>query len=464
MLKLYNTLTRKKEIFKPIKPDFVSIYSCGPTVYDYAHIGNFRAYVVNDLLKRYLIYKGFKVKHVMNLTDVDDKTIKRSQEEKISLRELTEKYTKAFFEDMKILNILSANVFPRATEHIKEMVELIKKLLCKGFAYKSSDGIYFEIKKFKDYGKLSHLKLGKLKEGARVKADLYEKAQARDFALWKFWNITDGNVFWKTEVGKGRPGWHVECSAMSMKYLGKHFDIHSGGEDLIFPHHENEIAQSEAATGKKFVNYWLHNRWLLVEGKKMSKSLGNFYTLRDLLKKNYNARAIRYLLIATHYRQPLNFTFKGLEAAKGAVERLDDFVSRLKEYKGNKTQESNAQELIKKVKDDFEKALDDDLDIAKALVSLFVFIREVNKLMDKKELSDQDAKTTYNLMLKFDSVLGFNLGRGEKISSEIRKLVEEREKARKNKDFELADKLRDEIKAKGYSIEDTPEGPKLKKI
>lgn len=462
MLKLYNTLTRKKEIFKPIKEGFVGIYSCGPTVYDFAHIGNFRAYIVSDLLKRYLIYKGFKVKHVMNLTDVDDKTIKRSQEEKISLRELTERYIKAFFEDMKTLNILLADIFPRATEHINEMVSLIKKLLEKGYAYKSGDGIYYNIKKFKDYGKLSHLKLSKLKAGARIKADLYEKTQAQDFALWKFWDAQDGDVFWQTEIGKGRPGWHIECSAMSMKYLGEHFDIHTGGEDLIFPHHENEIAQSEAATGKKFVNFWIHNRWLLVEGKKMSKSLGNFYTLRDLLEKGYDARAIRYLLVATHYRQPLNFTFNGLEAAKAAIERIDDFVFKLKDYKGEGSKDVS--KLIKKVKDDFEKALDDDLDIAKALSSLFSFIREINKLIDKKDLNSKEAKEIYSLMLKFDSVLGLQLGKEKEIPQEILKLVQEREKARAKKNFKLADKIRDEIKEKGFSIEDTPEGPKVKKL
>ncbi|MCX8194294.1 MAG: cysteine--tRNA ligase [Candidatus Pacearchaeota archaeon] len=464
MLKLYNTLTRKKEVFRPIKPSCVGIYSCGPTVYDYAHIGNFRAYIASDLLKRYLIYKGFKVKHVMNLTDVDDKTIKRSQEEKISLRELTEKYIKAFFEDLKTLNIMPADVFPRATEHINEMVFLIKKLLEKGYAYKSGDGIYFEIKKFKGYGKLSHLKLGKLKTGARIRADLYEKAQAQDFALWKFWNESDGNVFWETEIGKGRPGWHIECSAMSMKYLGEHFDIHTGGEDLIFPHHENEIAQSEAATSKKFVNFWLHNRWLLVEGRKMSKSLGNFYTLRDLLKRGYDARAIRYLLMATHYRQPLNFTFDGLEAAKAAIARLDSFMSKLKEYKGKGKSNKNVSKLIKRVKEEFEKALDNDLDIAKAISSLFSFIREINKLIDKKELNENETKKIYNLMLKFDSVLGLQLGKEEKIPEEILELVQEREKARKIKNFKLADKIREEIKEKGYAIEDTPEGPRVKKI
>src|SRR3989339_892084 len=272
------------------------MYSCGPTVYDFAHIGNFRAYIVADILKRYLKFKGFKIKHVMNITDVDDKTIKGSIEQKISLNQYTEKYTKAFFEDLRTLNIEPADIFPRATEHIKEMVSMIQKLIMNGLAYKGEDNSwYYDISKFRDYGKLSKLKLGELKEGARVKQDSYEKEQAQDFALWKAYDKDDGDVFWETDLGKGRPGWHIECSAMNMKYLGEEFDIHTGGVDLIFPHHENEIAQSIGSTGKKFVHFWIHNEHLLVNGRKMSKSLGNFYTLRDLLSKNYNPRAIRYL-------------------------------------------------------------------------------------------------------------------------------------------------------------------------
>src|SRR3989338_8353872 len=313
-LKLYNTLTRKKEVFKPIKDKIVNLYTCGPTIYDYAHIGNFRAYICSDILKRYLKYKGFKVKHIMNITDVDDKTIKGANQQKISLKDYTKKYEKIFFEDIEALNIDKADVFPKATEHIKEMIDLVKKLLKNGIAYKSEDGsIYYDISKFKDYGKLSHTKIKELKEGARVNQDSYEKESANDFALWKAYHEEDGNIFWQTEIGKGRPGWHIECSAMSMKYLGSHFDIHAGGVDLVFPHHENEIAQSEAFTGKKFVNYWFHNEHLLVDGRKMSKSLGNYYTLRDLLTKNYNPKAIRYLLLSTHYRQQLNFLKKNLK-------------------------------------------------------------------------------------------------------------------------------------------------------
>ena len=289
-LKLYNTLTRKKEVFKPINKNSVGIYLCGPTIYNHVHIGNLRAYLFADILRRYFEFKDYKIKEVMNLTDVDDKTIRDSQIKKKSLKEFTKEYEKGFLEDIKSMNLETPEFIPKATEHIPEMINLIKDLLNKKFAYKSEDGIYFSIKKFKNYGKLAGIKLADLKTGAseRVGEDEYEKENARDFALWKFYTKEDGNVFWETEFGKGRPGWHIECSAMSMKYLGKSFDIHMGGEDLIFPHHENEIAQSEASTGKKFVNYWLHNGWVLVDGKKMSKSLKNFYNLKDIIKRGYS--------------------------------------------------------------------------------------------------------------------------------------------------------------------------------
>jgi len=287
-LRFFNTITRKKEEFVSIEPGKVGMYTCGPTVYDYAHIGNFRTYMFEDLLRRYLEYKGYEVTQVMNITDVDDKTIAGSRAKKVSLSEYTKKYIDAFFDDLDTLNIERADFYPEATTHIKEMVELVKKLLDKGFAYRSDGDIYFKLSSFKDYGKLSKMKLENLKIGARVGKDEYEKEEASDFALWKGWDEKDGDVFWETEIGKGRPGWHIECSAMSMKYLGEHFDIHTGGIDNMFPHHENEIAQSESATGKKFVNFWLHSLHLIVEGKKMSKSLGNIYTLRDILEKGYN--------------------------------------------------------------------------------------------------------------------------------------------------------------------------------
>jgi len=444
MLKLYNTLTRKKEAFKPIKNKEVGMYSCGPTVYDFAHIGNLRAYIFSDILRRYFEYLGLKVKNVMNLTDVDDKTIKRSREEGIKLKELTQKYEKAFLEDIRSLNIIKPNIMPRATEHIKEMVALIKGLLKKGYAYKTEDGIYFSIKKFRDYGKLARIDFSKLKQTERMKKDIYEKEETRDFALWKFWTQEDGNVFWETEIGKGRPGWHIECSAMSMKYLGESFDIHTGGVDLVFPHHQNEIAQSEAATGKKFVNYWLHNEWLLVDGKKMSKSLGNFYTLRSIMEKGFKPLSLRYLYLSNHYRSQLNFTLENLKNAQNSYERLKNIVKELK-YDGKVNEEYLR---------DFEKAMDQDLETSKALQVLWTLVR------------DEKAQGKVETIGKMDEVLGLKLLEKEKIKvpAEIQQLVDEREKARENKNFKLSDELRQKMKEKGWWVDDTPEGPKVKKL
>jgi cysteinyl-tRNA synthetase len=460
MLKLFNTLGKKKQAFRPLNKELVTMYTCGLTVYDYGHIGNFRAFLTADILKRYLRYKGYNVKHVINITDVDDKTIRISKLQKLSLNKFTEKYIKAFFEDMDKLNIEKADVYPRATEHIKEMVEIIKKLLEKGIAYKGDDRtVYYAVSKFEDYGKLSGIKSKELKAGARVSQDEYGKDQANDFALWKAWDEVDGDVFWETELGKGRPGWHIECSAMSTKYLGQPFDIHTGGEDLIFPHHENEISQSEGAYDKEFARYWIHNSWLLVEGKKMSKSLGNFYTLRDLLAKGYDARAIRYILISTHYKQQFNFTFSELDAAKSAVDKLDNFVLRLKEAKAEGNPKA-VKDAIAKAKLDFGKAMDDDLNISIALAAVFDFVREINKI----ELSKKDAEKVLELMKKFDSVLGVISFEQEAVPKEILNLVEQRESARKQKDFKKADALRDELKAKGYAVEDTGSGPRCKKL
>jgi cysteinyl-tRNA synthetase len=457
-LKIYNTLTRKKEDFKSLKPKQVSMYTCGPTVYDYAHIGNFRAYLCADILRRYLEYRGFKVKQVMNLTDVDDKTINRSQEQKIPLNKFTEKYIKAFFEDLTALSIEQPFKFPRATEHIREIVEAVKKLIKKGFAYKGDDGsTYYDVSKFRGYGKLAKIKIKELKAGARVCQDEYEKEQANDFALWKAWTKGDGDVFWETELGKGRPGWHIECSVMSTKYLGQPFDIHTGGVDLIFPHHENEIAQAEAAEGKQFVKYWFHNEWLLVEGKKMSKRYDNFFTLRDLLEKGYDAKTIRLVLIGTHYRQQLDFTFKKLEAAKKSIQKLEDFMLRLKESDA-KSSGKTAEKHIKKAKDDFEKAMDDDLNIAQALSAIFDFMHEINKI----DLSKSDAKKILDLMDSFNQVLGIFEIKEKKLPKELMDLINQREQARKNKDWKTADKIRDELKKKGVILEDTPSGVRYK--
>ena len=465
-LKLYNTLTRKVEAFKPIKDKKVGMYSCGPTVYNYAHIGNFRAYVCVDILKRYLKYKGFKVKHVMNLTDVDDKTIKGANKEGISLREYTRRYEKAFFEDLESLNIEKADVYPRATEHIKEMIGIIKKLLKAGIAYETEDGIYYNVSKFKDYGKLSGVELKELKEGARVKNDQYEKEEAKDFALWKYHDKEDGNVFWEDGVKKGRPGWHIECSAMSIKHLGEHFDIHAGGVDLRFPHHENEIAQSEAFSGKKFANYWFHNEHLLVDGRKMSKSLGNFFTLRDLLNKGHNPKAIRYLLLSSNYRQQINFTEGGVKAAESAVQRLDDFIANLKSVESSKKSFPSEKIflLIKKAKKDFEKEMDVDLSMSNALAHVFEFVKEINVVISEGNVGEKDADNIIKLMEGFNEVLGVIDFKEEKLEPSLKKMVDERENARRKKDFVKSDRIREELKQKGIILEDTKEGVRWKMV
>jgi len=436
------------------------MYTCGPTVYDFAHIGNFRAFLFEDLLKRWLVSRGFKVMHVMNLTDVDDKTIKGSQKQQVPLKQFTDFYVKAFFEDIKALNIQPADVYPKATDHIPEMVALIKTLMAKGYAYRGEDGsIYYAISKFPDYGKLSKIKTAELKAGARVSQDEYAKEEAQDFALWKAWTPEDGDVYWETELGKGRPGWHIECSAMSMKYLGETFDIHCGGVDNIFPHHENEIAQSEAATDKKFVNYWLHNEHLLVEGKKMAKRFGNFYTLRDLLAKGYDPIAIRYLLLSTHYRQQFNFTFEGLEAAKAAVDRLRNFVRRLHDTDG-KDSKGKVAVLNAKLEACFGGSMDDDLDIGTALASLFDFVREVNNLLDANRVSKAEAAEVGGLIMQIDAVLGAigEVKMQEALPVEIDALVQKREEARKAKNWKEADAIRTQLKAMGIVLEDTAQG------
>ncbi|MBI2675247.1 MAG: cysteine--tRNA ligase [Candidatus Aenigmarchaeota archaeon] len=466
-LRLFNTLTRKKEAFRPLEDRIVKLYTCGPTVYDFAHIGNFRAYVAQDLLKRYLLYKGYKVRHVMNLTDVDDKTIKGSREKKMSLREYTEFYTKAFFEDLQRLNILKAEIICKATDHIQEMVQLTKKLLEKGIAYTGQDGsIYFSISKFPSYGQFANLDLSGLKPGARVSHDTYTKDSVSDFALWKAYGKDDGKVFWETEIGKGRPGWHIECSAMSMKYLGETFDIHAGGVDLVFPHHQNEIAQSEAATGRQFVKYWAHNEHLIVNGQKMSKSLGNFYTLRDLAK--HDSMAIRFALLATHYKQQLDFSFSSLEQAKANIEKLRELMRSLKATEG--TVKGDMEKLIEETKKSFERAMDDDLNIAKAIASVHQFAKEVNILISEKQISREQAAKGYEFMLRLDSILGLRL---EDVTEEwklidsapqwLREAVAQREDMRKGKKFRESDELREAIRKKGILIEDTDEGVRWRK-
>lgn len=469
-MKFFNSLTLKKEDFKPIKAGKVSLYSCGPTVYNYAHIGNFRAYLFTDLLRRWLEHEKYSVKAVMNLTDVDDKTIKGSREEDKSLEEFTEFYSKAFFEDLDSLGIKRADVYPTATGTIPEMIELIEKLLAKGIAYEGDDGsIYYSISKFKNYGKLSHLDFKGLKAGAsgRVAADEYEKESVSDFALWKAYTKDDGDVVWDAPFGRGRPGWHIECSAMSMKFLGESFDIHTGGIDLKFPHHENEVAQSEGATGKKFVKYWLHNEFLLVDGKKMSKRFHNFYTLRDILAKGYSPRAIRMLLLSTHYRSQLNFTFEALDNANNTITKIGDFVLRLQNASG--TEDSRGKSALEEVHQKFSEALNDDLDVATALSAFFSFEREFNKLIAEGKVSKTLAKSALEFVKEFDSIFGVidwtavssvetNSLAGSEVMQYLRPFIIEREIARKNKAFRVADKIRDRLMREDFIVEDKPTG------
>jgi cysteinyl-tRNA synthetase len=461
-LHFYNTRTRKKELFTPLKEGKVGLYVCGPTVYNYAHIGNFRAMMASDILKRYLLYKHFLVKHVMNITDVDDKIIRDSQKNKEHWLPFTERFTQAFFDDMETLHMDKADVYPKATDHIEEMVMMIQTLLKKGVAYEADDGIYFSVAKFKDYGKFALLDMDNMETGKRILTDEYDKETVNDFALWKFWKKEDGTVFWETALGKGRPGWHIECSAMSTKHLGKQFDIHTGGVDLVFPHHQNEIAQAEGCTGKHpFVNVWLHNEHILVNGKKMSKSLGNFYTLRDLLEKGYKPMAIRYVLLSSHYRQQLNFTLSGLDGAVSAVQRYQDFYDKMKEIKGGAADNPDVEILIVDATQKFEDSLDNDLEMSPALGAVFDFIHTVNKLVDEHGLDAGDAAKVVTFIEEIDTVLGLLVD--VEIPSDILYIAQEREDARKSKDWAKSDELRDSLKEKGYIVEDTKDGFRVKK-
>ncbi|MGC8769709.1 MAG: cysteine--tRNA ligase [Brevinematia bacterium] len=462
----YNSLTRKKEEFKPIKDGEVRMYTCGPTVYNYPHIGNLRTFIFEDLLHRWLEYRGFKVIQVMNLTDVDDKTIKNSIAKKMTLKEYTDIYKKAFFEDIEALNIKKATYYPAATEYINEMIDMIKVLMEKGYAYETNDGIYFKISEFKEYGKLAHLEKDELKAGAsgRVSLDEYEKENISDFALWKKWTPEDGNVKWNSPFGEGRPGWHIECSVMSMKLLGETFDIHCGGIDNLFPHHENEIAQSEAYSGKKFVNYWLHSVHLIVNGEKMSKSKGNFFTLRDLLAKGYSPRAIRYALITTHYRKPLNFTFDLLTQANSSLKRIDDFIFSLKNVSSTgKIDDFLDKVLINQIKK-FEDAMDDDLNISEAMAAIFELINSYYENFEK--ITRELANKVIDTFIKFDTVLGFIFfdKKQDELSEEERTLIEERIKAKKEKNYARADEIRNILLSRGIELRDTKDGVVWKRI
>lgn len=461
----YNSLTKKKEEFKPIDNNKVGIYSCGPTVYNYAHIGNFRAYIFSDILHRVLLDYGYDVRFIMNLTDVDDKTIKNCRENNMSLKEYTGIYEDAFFSDINLLKIKPASLYPRATDHIKEMIDIIKLLEEGGHTYESEGSIYFKIQTFEEYGTLAGLDKQMLREGAsgRVSSDEYEKENASDFVLWKAHTPQDGDVFWDSPFGKGRPGWHIECSAMSSKHLARHFDIHTGGVDNKFPHHENEIAQNECAFNEKFVNYWLHCEHLIVNGEKMSKSKGNFYTLRDLIEKGFSPIAIRYSLMTSHYRKQLNFTLEGIEQAASAVSRVDDFLFRVKDTQNENGDDAFVNDEIKHANEAFSDSIYDDLNISEALGVVFSLIKTLNLGFDKITINTKSNIVSF--FKRVNDIIGcFNLDDGDDILEvEIEKLIEKRSGARKNKDYKTSDEIRDILLSRGIELIDTSLGVKWKR-
>ena len=489
MIRFHNTLGGKVEDFVPIEPGHVKLYTCGPTVYDYPHIGNWRAYIFEDLLKRFLLFRGFKVAHVMNITDVDDKTIRGAQAKGVGLDEYTKPFIEAFGRDRDTLAILPADQYPRATAHIPEMVALIRTLLEKGFAYKKEGSVYFAIDKYPAYGRLSKISLEDRRPGARGDADEYEKESVHDFALWKA--AKPGEPFWEAEIGPGRPGWHVECSAMSAKYLGTTFDIHCGGVDNIFPHHENEIAQSEAANGVSLAHYWLHCHHLVVDGEKMSKSKGNFYTLADILAKGYEPSDVRYLLLSTHYRRMLNFTFEALDQARTARQRMGNFLGELKDLAGTAGQTTSVEPLIEAALAGFVAGLEDDLNIAEALAAVFTLIKNANPLLVQGEISKDGAAKLAAFFTEIDAVLAIkpsptvaasgkitvtrqvrgnaSVTPGEfsdvekRLEAEVQAKIEARLKARAEKDFARADAIRRELLDMGIILEDTKDGVRWKK-
>jgi len=469
-IRLHNTLSGQVEPFIPLRAGEVGMYTCGPTVYDYAHIGNYRTFVFQDILRRFLKLRGYKLTHVMNLTDVDDRIIAKAAAAGVGIRDYTQKYVQAFFDDCKTLSIESPEHWIRATDCIDDMVKLIQRLQEKTYTYTGEGSIYYRIAKFPNYGKLSKIDVSGIQAGARVDNDRYEKESARDFALWKA--PKPGEHFWETSIGAGRPGWHIECSAMAMKYLGETLDIHTGGIDLAFPHHENEIAQSEAATGKPFVRYWLHAEHLLVEGEKMSKSLGNFFTLRDLFAKGYKPSALRFALASVPYRRQLNFTFDGLQQAASAVERLRNFSDRLAQGKFPAGQQPGMAERIAKAAQDFDAGLSDDLNTAMALAAVYDLVREVNIAMDKGEFGQGDVAAAQEFLATFDRVfavvadddaqklqaLGYADASGALSDAEVEELVADRQDARKRRDFASSDRIRKELADRGIIVEDNRDG------
>ena len=462
-LRFFNTYSREIEEFQPRDPAErkIDIYTCGPTVYSRAHIGNFRAYIFEDLLQRHLELRGYKVHRVTNITDVDDKTIRGAREAEVPLQKFTAQFKDAFFQDIKTLRIKRADEFPAATDqrYVDKMIEMITALISRGLAYQADDkSVYFRINKFPDYGKLAHFDLTQLQSTGRVKHDEYDKEHIGDFALWKARDEEDGDVGWESPWGRGRPGWHIECSAMATALLGDQIDIHCGGVDNIFPHHEAEIAQSEGVTGKKFVRYWLHCAHLLVDGQKMSKSLGNFYTLPNLLEKGYTGREIRYALMRVHYRAPLNFTWESMEETRQALARIDEWLMRLREAAAKKIDKGKTETQLGT---QFAEALDDDLNISAALGFLFESIRESNRAMDQNELDPASAKTWFDWWKQINKVLGLETESEVVLPAEVAQLAKDRENARREKNWKRSDELRDRISALGWEVRDTKDGQKL---
>ena len=467
-ISFYNTLTRQKEPFKEIEPGKVRFYACGPTVYDFAHIGNQKTFVVYDLIKRYLRYRGYEVNHIVNITDVEDKIIRRVREEGITREELTGRYEKAFLEDMDTVNILPADRFPRATEHITEMVEMVGSLIEDGHAYKRDGSVYFSISSFPKYGELARLDVDGMRTSTEgVDEDEYEKENARDFVLWKEWKEEDGEVFWETDLGKGRPGWHMECSCMALKYLGETIDIHGGGIDLIFPHHQNEIAQSEAFTGKPFANTWIHSAFINVDDEKMSKSLGNFLTLRDVVKSPDDARAFRYLVVSSHYRTAFNFSAEVLEGAKSTMRHLTNFRRRLAEVEAAEGGD-DVTPLVRDVRDAFVQHMDDDLNSPNAMAAVFALVSDVEDLLGDDRMDRKGADLVDAFMDEINEVLGifYTLPEDEAeetLPDDLLALIAERETARKEKSWARSDEIRDQFKELGYVLEDGADGTTWKK-
>ena len=455
MLQFYNSLTRKKEPFIPIDDRKVKLYTCGPTVYDVAHIGNFRTFLFEDFLKRVLLARGFEVLHVMNITDVDDKTIKKTVIEGKSLSAITGYYTDLFNQDLNTLNILPADHYPAATDHVDGMIKMIESLIAKGHAYQTEDGsVFFKIESFKDYGALTNINMAKMRQSARVDSDEYDLDNLQDFALWKAYKDEDGDVAWDSPWGKGRPGWHIECSVMSMAYLGDHFDIHCGGVDNKFPHHENEIAQSVCANDTPFVNIWMHSEFLMVDGGKMSKSLGNFHHIPELIDKGFTSEEIRYIMLNGHYRTKINFTLDKQHEAKASIQRIQSLKDRLQDLAKYSSDEFPTE------KSKFDKALENDLDAPNALAVFFDWIRSTNSALDKNGFSEDECAKGLNFITYFDGVFGV-LPKSEAIPQDILDLVSKREKARQTKDWAKSDELRDLIALKGWIVKDTPGGSKL---